>query len=337
MPTKEPLLRKKISLGAKIGLVALAGIVILCGIVVYLAWWLPQVGRPADVHVDAGARRLARGKYLVENVAACADCHSPVDESKLWYHPLPGKEGAGGRIFPGPGQIYSANITPAHLGNWTDGEILRAFTAGVSKDGHALFPIMPYLNYGTMDRDDALAIVAYLRTLKPIPSNVPKTHIAFIPSLFINLTPQPAKFSPRPPETDVVKYGQYLATVASCVDCHTPRNARGQQLPGMNFAGGMEFPLSTGGILRSANITPDPQTGIGNWTRDQFVRRFKALAEPDAQQTPAGKNQFHSVMPWINFSGMSASDLSAIYAYLKTVNPVSHKVDRFTPGQPIGR
>ena len=91
----------------------------------------------------------------------------------------------------------------------------------------------------------------------------------------------------------------------------------------------MEFKLSTGGVLRSANITPDQQTGIGNWTSDQFVDKFKSFDNASSLKTMSAPNQLHSEMPWISYSGMKKSDLAAIYAYLQTLPPLSNKVVKF--------
>ena len=78
-------------------------------------------------------------------------------------------------------------------------------------------------------------------------------------------------------ETDRVAYGEYLTNAAVCADCHTPIDDMGTPLPGRDFAGGTEFKLPDGGIVRQPNITPDADTGIGTWTEQQFVDKFKAL------------------------------------------------------------
>ena len=82
-----------------------------------------------------------------------------------------------------------ANLTPYHLGNWTDGEIFRAITTGVSRDGHALFPVMPYTSYAKMDPADIKDIIAYLRTLKPIHNAIPAAESDFPMNFIINTMP----------------------------------------------------------------------------------------------------------------------------------------------------
>jgi len=82
--------------------------------------------------------------------------------------------------------------------------------------------------------------------------------------------------------------------------------------------------------VRSANITPDMETGIGKWNKYQFVSKFKQYDNPDAHNIPVKPNDFNTVMPWMMYSGMTEEDLSAIYAYLRTVKPVSNKVVKFS-------
>ena len=117
---------------------------------------------PKDIVIEATPERIARGNYLANNVTGCMSCHSGTDPSYFGRGlPIKGKEGAGGfhiegKMGPmGSMNIYTSNITPAALGNWTDGELLRAITAGVNNKGEPLFPIMPYESYHNMDEEDA--------------------------------------------------------------------------------------------------------------------------------------------------------------------------------------
>ena len=98
----------------------------------------------------------------------------------------------------------------------------------------------------------------------------------------------------------------------------------------MAFAGGMEFPLPGGGYVRTANLTPDAATGLGTWTEQQFVDKFKTMAEaPDlVLATPADARK-NTVMPWKLLGGMTREDLGAIYAYLRSLPPVVHRVEKY--------
>jgi mono/diheme cytochrome c family protein len=261
------------------------------------------------------------------------DCHSTRDWNKFSGPLVPGTLGKGGEEFNQkfgfPGQFFSKNITPAGIGNWTDGEVLRAIASGVSKDGSALFPVMPHAAYGRMDKEDVLSIIAYLRTLPAIAHEVPASVPDFPMNFIINTIPKKAEFSKRPDPSDQLAYGAYLFNAAACGDCHT-KQEKGQPIAGMELAGGFEFPLFTGGVVRSANITPDTETGIGTWTEQQFVDRFKVFADSSYVPPVFGKGEFNTVMPWMMYAQMTTDDLKAIYAYLKTVKPIKNQVQRFT-------
>jgi hypothetical protein len=98
----------------------------------------------------------------------------------------------------------------------------------------------------------------------------------------------------------------------------------------MEFGGGREFPMPFG-IIRSSNITPDTETGIGNWNQDVFIGRFKAYdIAHNNQPADVKQGEFNSMMPWVMYAGMKNEDLAAIYTYLKTIKPIKNKVEKFT-------
>jgi len=294
---------------------------------VYLRFFLPDVDVPA-VEVDITPERIQHGKYLANHVTVCIDCHSTRDWSRFSGPLEVGSEGMGGQRFGKdegfPGTFYSRNITPYNLENWTDGEIFRAITSGVDKDNKALFPVMPYLYYGTMDKEDVYDIIAYLRSLDPI-ENETKKHVISFPMVFlVNTIPKEPKFSKKPPTSDTVAYGGYLVKIAACMECHTPVKS-GQIIPKKAFSGGRSF-TSSKGILRSANITSDSLTGIGAWTEEAFVARFKAYDKPTREIDVMPENAVNTNMPWTMYGGMDSSDLVAIYRYLKTIKPIKNEV-----------
>jgi mono/diheme cytochrome c family protein len=227
-------------------------------------------------------------------VSACIDCHSERDWQRFSGPIARGTEGKGGQRFGEesgiPGTIFAKNITPAALGNWSDGELARAFTAGVSKDNGALFPLMPYRSYSAMCERDVHAIVAYLRSLPPIQNSVPQAHLSFPMNLIARTIPAPASPLACPDPANTIALGAYLTKIAGCAECHTPKN-HGKPLPGMDFAGGFAFEgmPNGGGTVRSSNITPDTGTGIGGWKKEDFVQRFRAFASavPWSRSSPA--------------------------------------------------
>jgi mono/diheme cytochrome c family protein len=300
--------------------------------VAYLYAKYPDVPPPDNVTVVSTPEKVTRGEYLANHVSGCVICHAEPDRTKYGVVVKPGTAGAGGEFFGDEAQglaVYSKNITPSAIGNWTDGELIRAFTAGVSKDGTPLFPIMPYPRFGRLSREDVEAIVAYIRTLKPVEHTVPDRRLPFPLPFVVRTIPAPAAFRPIPPKTNKVAYGEYMVNAAVCADCHTPIDDMGTPLPGREFSGGTEFKPAGGGTVRSANITPDADSGIGTWTEQQFIEKFQAWrgAEPRTL-TPADQHE-NTVMPWAPYSGMTDEDLAAIYAYLRTLKPVLNRVKKF--------
>jgi mono/diheme cytochrome c family protein len=305
-------------------LIGLAGIALA-----YLFLALPKVSAPATVKVAATPEKIARGEYLARHVAGCVVCHGTRDWSRFSGPAQPGTEG-GSRVFDiGIASLHASNITPAGIGSWTDGELIRAITEGVSRDGRPLFPLMPYDNFRTMAPDDLEAIVAYIRSLKPIAivPPTPVTKISFPLNLIVRTIPGPAAPAPRPdPVTDRIAYGKYVTTMASCGHCHTPREGD-DSVREKPFAGGNPFDLPGGRVQFSANITPDQRTGIGTWTEAQFIDRFKINALLD-DETMKAQSGHRTEMPWRDYSGMTREDLSAIYLYLRTVPAVTNDVPR---------
>ncbi len=315
-------------------IVMVAGALVIVGAlggIYYLRTHFPKVDPPSDIRVARTPEQIARGRYLVHHVTVCLECHSTRDWAHFSAPPLPGTEGKGGEVFSEaagfPGTLIAPNITPAALGNWTDGEISRAFVSGVNKNGDPLFPLMPYRAYRHLMPDDVEAIVAYLRTLPPIDHMPPRSALNFPMNWVVRAMPAPYE-PPKPIDRlDPVVYGKYLATIAGCATCHTPHEQR-QPIAGMQFAGGFQFFLPNGKIVQSANITPDPDTGIGHWKKEYFTGRFRQFATEKAKRIPL-QDGLNSVMPWTMYAGMTDEDLSAIYDYLRTVAPIRNAVNRF--------
>jgi mono/diheme cytochrome c family protein len=285
----------------------------------------PAAARPANLKVEMSAARIARGKYIFA-VADCDGCHSLRDFTRF-AGPVVEHGRGQGFVFPRemglPGTVAAANITPdkeTGIGAWTDGEKLRAIRDGVSRDGRTLFPLMGYTRFRAMSDEDAESLVAYLNTLEPVRNRVPRTAIDFPVSMLIRTAPQPAGRVPRPDRSNRVKYGEYLANIAGCAECHTSDG-------GEAFAGGFEFKFP-GATVVSANITPDVETGIGSWSEEMFVSRFTAYRAYLEKGSPkAGRERF-TIMPWLSFAQMEPDDLKAIYAYLRTQPAVAKKVEK---------
>ncbi|MBL8954481.1 MAG: c-type cytochrome [Myxococcaceae bacterium] len=284
--------------------------------------------RPApDEKVEPTSTRIERGQYLVTSVFACVACHSQVDDGMFARPPKEGTTpGAGGQCWDEsigfPGRLCATNLTAddeTGLGMYTDGELMRAMREGVDRHGRGLFPIMPYRDYAFVSDEDARAIVAYLRTLPPVKNAVAEKSLDFPVGIFIRLAPRPLDGPVAEPDrSNPVEYGRYLGHV--CQRCHTPVDGRGRPLPGRALAGGQEFKLAGGGAVFSPNLTPHPD-GLGSWSKEQFIARFRGYTAPAAVDPKR-----NTVMPWLAFGGMTDDDLGAIWEWLHAMPAIEGKV-----------
>jgi hypothetical protein len=253
-------------LGASIAVVLVLGI---GGLVTKFYLLSPKMRAAPDVKAPSSPEVIEKGKYLANHVFVCTGCHSEVQEN-LPGEPIVPETLGRGRDFGDhpdvfPGRIRARNLTPdpdTGLGKWTDGEILRAMREGVSRDGRVLFPMMPYRTYGAaMGDDEALAVIAYLRSLPPVKHDPGLTSVNFPVSMFIRAVPAPVT-TPAPAAPDVTKdplaRGRWLLKVCSCGDCHdTAKLPSMEKIPGKELAGGMPFKIPGKGTFYSANITSD--------------------------------------------------------------------------------
>jgi len=320
------------------------------GAVLYVVSALPRVAAADQtLKIESTPGRVQRGEYLANHVAGCAGCHS-IRDWNVNGHPIkPGTEFQGGeptfdeRIGL-PGQVYPKNLTPYNLKQYSDGELVRVIRTGVRRDGQPLFPMMPYQAFASMTQEDLYSVIAYLRSLPAKVNDVPEHRLQWPLNVIVHTIPKDA--GPFPPAIDranTVAYGQYLVKMGSCTDCHTPLDSQNQPVAGMYLAGGLELPYLNnqlqphpgGGVMRVPNITPDPTTGIGSWTREAFLARFAdwrgdRLAAKQVR-LDLDKGDYMPIMPYAAFAGMTDADLGAIYDYLRTVPAVNHGVVRFDP------
>jgi len=282
----------------------------LASMVTSVAVLLPLAGQADDALIK-------RGAYLVNGPAACSNCHGTRNPDMSIQA---GMEYAGGFHIVDPAfDVYTANITPdkdTGIGNWTDDQIIKAIREGVDPKGDIIFPPMPVPTYNNMSDDDVKAIVAYIRTVPAVKHEVPESKW--------NIPQQPmppANGAPAPDPSDKVAYGAYLVTsVAHCFECHTPMTPKGPDMTKMG-AGGFDIQLAPDMVVRTPNITSDPETGIGKWT-DADIR--KALTEG---VTPTG-GHLSPPMPFPFFKNMTSADLDAVVTFLRTIPPIRNAVAR---------
>jgi mono/diheme cytochrome c family protein len=260
---------------------------------------------------------IKRGEYIFAVAGGCA-CHTVPK----------GEPHAGGRVFPIPlGKIYSTNITPDEetgIGRWTEVEIHRSMVQGVRPTGERILPVMPYEAYSGMAEDDIRALIAYLKTLKPVRKGTPspQTWLPLVRSVF---TPPWLKlfgrFSNPPAQAPQggIERGRYLVEhVALCADCHTPRNAIGVPNRTLYLAGNKSGPFDE----EIPNITPDKQTGIGEWSREDIANLLLKGDKPDGDTVQGLMAEVIEA----GYKRMKKEDALAIADYLKSVPPVANKI-----------
>jgi len=276
--------------------------------------------------------RLARGKYLVEGLVQCPACHSDYDFTHRPAQPVAGKKG-GGHVFrneelllPDGNRVVAPNITPDPdygAGKWKDSDFVRALRQGIGHDGRTLYPLMPYQYFRGLSDEDLASIIVYVRTLAPVHIEQPKTFLTEdIRKSFQPLPP--VDHVADPDRSDRIAYGKYLVNAGHCDGCHTPLDEKGSPIPDMYLAGGAPLigawgpdPVKVINVA-SLNLTPDP-SGIAYFDEKIFINAIRSGS--------VNARPLSNIMPWNYFRNLTDDDLKAIFAYLRTVKPVKHRVD----------
>ena len=197
---------------------------------------------------------------------------------------------------PPVGTLYPPNLTPIHLAEWTDGEIVRAIREGVHRNGRALL-IMPSSMFRNLSDDDVGAIVAYLRSQPSVEPDTPPTRLNVLGAILVNAGPI---FEAQPPIAEPVvapaadlsaEYGEYLASF-TCTVCHGA-NLRGVEQMG---APGLLGP------------------GLA-WTAEQFIHFIRTGLRPDGSAVDGVE------MPWEALGEIFQDDdeLRAIFAHVASL------------------
>jgi len=281
--------------------------------------------------IEATPERLARGSYLVNQVAGCGACHTP----RTGSHTLGPERGdaflAGGHVHEADGDIelrlVDPNITSdmeTGIGKWSDDEIMRAIRDGIGRDGKLLAPIMPIDSYQHMSDEDVRAVVAYLRTVPPIKNQVDRSQndLPFMFGLAMKMGAMhhpPARDVAMPPRQDPLRWGQYVAHLCDCTGCHS-MTAKGPD-HSRELAGGFVFESNELGRVPASNLTPDAETGLGRYTADQIKMALRTARRLDG--TPMAP-PMSMVIPHI--MGLTEEDMDALVAYLKSTKPIKNAV-----------
>ncbi|HEY4185483.1 MAG TPA: c-type cytochrome [Polyangia bacterium] len=295
----------------------------------------------------------ARGKYLVDHVDACGDCHTPKLQTGA---PDPAMYLAGNPaliVLPNGDMLGSRNLTNDATGlkNRTDAEIKNMFQNGMRPAAtgttavEPLNPFMPYYIFHNMTDADADAVVAYLRTVPAVANEIPRRGASFdVPA------PAPAQDTtviPMPADTFADKEsamrGRYLAGMAGiCIECHTKHLPAGGATvldQAKLFAGGEDFSALFVGTLNimpvSKNLTSHPVSGLGDWSAADIVKVLQMGVAKDG----TGICPPMPVGPMGAFGGLTDADALDIANYIKSLPAIDNTVVDmcvFPPAPPTG-
>jgi len=286
-------------------------------------------------NVTSTPERIARGGYLVNQAMACGACHTPREGGAL----LGGERAdryLAGNAFELPSEglaLWIPNLTPdveTGLGGWSDDEIMRAIRDGVGRDGHLFFPMMPFSSYAHLADEDLRSIVAYLRSVPPLenPRTIAKNRVGVFVGFLVNrgvMAHVPARDVPPPPrpEQDQVKYGEYVMRLGHCWECHSATGSGPRDLGEEGFFAGWDEAQTFPGVgkIYFRNLTPDRQTGLGKYTREQLKQALRAGKRLDGKPWAAPMSFFAP-----HLSGLSDEDLDALVAFMKSVPPYANEI-----------
>jgi hypothetical protein len=224
----------------------------------------------------------------------------------------------------------ASNISPDPefgAGKWKDADFVRALRRGIGHDGRRLIDMMPSDEFRYLSDEDLASVIVYLRSLPAVHIERPKTLLPKDETSGLQPYP-PVEHVPEPDRSDRVNYGHYLVTAGQCRWCHTPVDDKGDSMAGLDFSGGHTFsgPFGLNGSmindLATLNLTPDP-SGISYFDEALFVKALRTGR--------VGARQLSTLMPWSYFRNLNDDDLKAIFAYLRSVKPVKHRVDNTEP------
>jgi len=260
-----------------------------------------------------------RGKNLTFNI--CAGCHYDHSENKFIGKAL-------NDLPKIAGHLYTANLTNSKTNGippkYTDAELFYLLKTGIGKDGW----FRPYMMRPMLADEDINDIIIYLRSgdepVAAADTTVGKTHINFIGKTGLRIAAKPQPYNKgvsRPDEKDQITYGKYLVGVIGCYHCHSkkvlgldylnPEKSKGF------MTGGIKLKNPKGKRLRGPNLTPDKETGIGDFTIEDFTKAVKEGITPSGEKLspPMGK-----------YTSLTDDQVQALYAYLKSLPPAHHKV-----------
>jgi mono/diheme cytochrome c family protein len=291
--------------------------------------------RPTTLErVESTPERLARGGYLVNQAMSCGACHSTHEGSNFLVTGERADMYLAGNAVDWKDQgfkFWIPNLTPdveTGLGAWSDDEIMRAIRDGVGRDGHLMFPLMPFSSYQHVSDEDLRAIVAYLRSVPPIKNKrtIAQNDFGFFVGFFLNrglMHHKPARDVAPPDHADKLKYGEYVLRLGHCWECHSATGTGPRDVGEKGFLSGWDHGDAFPGVgkVYFRNLTPDPQTGLGKYGAEQIKQALRTGRRLDGKRMAPPMSLFSP-----HISGLADEDLDALVAFIKSVPPTENEI-----------
>jgi len=262
-----------------------------------------------NVHAQAP---LERGKYLVEGILTCGNCHTPRGPKGVLD--TANRHAGGPQVWEtAEYRVRPSNITPdkdSGIGGWSAAQVTAAMRDGKRPNGQQISPQMPYPFYKIFTPADLDAVVTYVQSLPPVSRKV-EPPVYKVKQMVVDVPPGAEKPMPESALKDPVKRGFYLASIGHCMECHTPMANGRRDFKNALGTGGEKFE-GPWGVTVSRNITPHKEIGIGAWSDEEIKRAITKGVRKDGfkLRPPLG-------FDW--YATMTDADLSAIVAYLRTI------------------
>lgn len=276
-----------------------------------------------EMKIEVTPERLDRGQKIAGML--CVHCHNGPDGNMT-----------GRKLTDLPaafGEIYSMNIThdpEIGIGKWTDGELVHFLRTGLRKNGKYAPSYMP--KFPLASDEDIKSLVVWLRSDDPIlkanktepEQSKPGFLTKFLCNMVPALKPLPLPKEPinQPDTANQLALGKYLANgLYGCFACHSKDFATNNDLEPEKsegfYAGGNTLIDLKGNKILSKNITPDAATGIGTYTEEEFI---------NVMLNGKRKNGKQIRYPMLPYTRLTEGEVKAMYAYLKTLPPISNQV-----------
>ena len=282
-------------------LIALVVLAFAAGLFVYLrseAVLNQRYATPTpQIRVSSDEQVVARGKHLATAVSVCVECHG---------------QNLGGGVFiddPALGRIIAPNLTSGKNGlgaQLSDADFARAIRFGVLPDGRSV-RVMPSQDYQHLSDADLGALIAYIRSVPPVDSDLPLSEMRPLGRALLAAGKLPIMIAseldmgrdhPQSMEPGVtVEYGRYLGNSAGCTGCHGP-----------GLSGG-PIPAAPPDWPPALNLTPSGE--LAGWSEANFIQALRTGITPDGRQ-------LSDHMPWKAYRNMTDDELKAIWLFVKS-------------------